>query len=81
MSGLTALQALLVRTARAHAQGKPKHGRRGCEARPVHRPGEEGNVKMWVIITLISAVLIALLLAISGPTLGALLGQVLDKFG
>lgn len=47
----------------------------------MHRPGEEGNVKMWVIITLISAVLIALLLAISGPTLGALLGQVLDKFG
>ena len=50
-------------------------------ARPVHWPGEEDNVKMWVIITLISAVLIALLLAISGPTLATLLSQVLDKFG
>ena len=42
---------------------------------------KEGNVKMWVIITLISAVLIALLLAIYGLMLAALLGQVLDKFG
>ncbi|MET4137406.1 hypothetical protein ABIC21_003646 [Pseudarthrobacter sp. PvP090] len=47
----------------------------------MHGPGEEGIVKVWVIITLISAVLIALLLAISGPALVALLSQVLDKFG
>ena len=42
---------------------------------------ERGDVKMWVIITLVSAVLIAVLLAISGPALAALLSQVLEKFG
>lgn len=36
---------------------------------------------VWVIISLVSAVSIVVLLAISGPALAALLSQVLEKFG
>ena len=36
---------------------------------------------MWVVITLISAVLVAVLLAVAGPTLALLWSQVWDKFG
>ena len=42
---------------------------------------ERGDVKRWVIITLFSAVLIAVLLALSVPVLAPLLSQVLDRFG
>lgn len=42
---------------------------------------ERGNVKTWVIVALLSAVLFAVLLAISGPVLVALLTEVLDRFG
>lgn len=42
---------------------------------------ERGNVKTWVIITLLLTAVIAVLLVISGPALAALLSQVLEKFG
>ncbi|HSL35711.1 MAG TPA: hypothetical protein VK883_02685 [Arthrobacter sp.] len=42
---------------------------------------ERGEAKTWVIIALISAALIAVLLAISGPTLALLWSQVLERFG
>ena len=42
---------------------------------------ERGEAKTWVIIALLSAALIAVLLAISGPTLALLWSQVLDRFG
>ena len=42
---------------------------------------ERGNVKTWVIVALLSAALIAVLLAISGPVLVALFSEVLDRFG
>lgn len=42
---------------------------------------ERGEAKTWVIIALISAALIAVLLAISGPTLAMLWSQVLERFG
>ncbi|MDP9981516.1 hypothetical protein J2W14_000896 [Pseudarthrobacter oxydans] len=42
---------------------------------------ERGEAKMWVIIALISAALIAVLLAVSGPTLALLWSQVLERFG
>lgn len=42
---------------------------------------ERGEAKTWVIIALVSAALIAVLLAASGPTLALLWGQVLERFG
>ena len=42
---------------------------------------ERGETKTWVIIALLSAALIAVLLAVSGPTLALLWSQVLDRFG
>jgi hypothetical protein len=42
---------------------------------------ERGEAKTWVIIALVSAALIAVLLAISGPTLALLWSQVLERFG
>lgn len=45
-----------------------------------HHP-DRGDVKAWMIITLLSAVLFGVLLAISGPPLAALLNQVLEKAG
>lgn len=42
---------------------------------------ERGEAKTWVIIALVSAALIAVLLAVSGPTLALLWSQVLDRFG
>lgn len=42
---------------------------------------ERGEAKTWVIIALISAALIAVLLAIPGPTLAMLWSQVLERFG
>lgn len=42
---------------------------------------ERGGVKVWVIITVVSAAVIAVLLAISGPTLALLWSQVLERFG
>ena len=42
---------------------------------------ERGEAKTWVIIALLSAALIAVLLAISGPILALLWSQVLERFG
>ena len=42
---------------------------------------ERGVAKTWVIIALLSAALIAVLLAISGPILALLWSQVLERFG
>ncbi|HET9347680.1 MAG TPA: hypothetical protein VFO13_00935 [Arthrobacter sp.] len=42
---------------------------------------EHGEAKTWVIIALVSAALIAVLLAVSGPTLALLWSQVLERFG
>lgn len=42
---------------------------------------ERGEAKTWVIIALLSAALIAVLLAVAGPTLALLWSQVVDRFG
>jgi hypothetical protein len=42
-------------------------------------PGERGDVPGWVMITLMSAVLVAALLAIAGPALEGLFNQAMQK--
>lgn len=49
-----------------------------------HQPGdhrERGDVPGWVMITLMSAVLVAALLALAGPALEGLFNQAMDKVG
>ena len=59
---------------RAHAATGPQSGRPGD-----HR--ERGDVPGWVMITLMSAVLVAALLALAGPALEGLFNQAMDKVG
>jgi hypothetical protein len=49
-------------------------------ARPGDHP-ERGDVPGWVMITLMSAVLVAALLAIAGPALEGLFNQAMDTVG
>ena len=44
-------------------------------------PSERGDVPGWVMITLMSAVLVAALLALAGPALEGLFNQAMDKVG
>ena len=50
------------------ASGKPDHP-------------ERGDVPGWVMITLMSAVLVAALLALAGPALEAMFNQAMDTVG
>ncbi|MET3919705.1 hypothetical protein [Arthrobacter sp. UYEF20] len=68
-----ALSTLLRRpSARAARERRPAQGR--------DHP-ERGDVPGWVMITLMSAVLVAALLAIAGPALEGLFNQAMDKVG
>ncbi|MBT2249960.1 hypothetical protein JHV56_14750 [Arthrobacter sp. BHU FT2] len=61
---------------------------RGSRSAPF-RPGafadgdhpERGDVPGWVMITLMSAVLVAALLALAGPALEAMFNQAMDTVG
>ena len=44
-------------------------------------PSQRGDVPGWVMITLMSAVLVAALLALAGPALEGLFNQAMDKVG
>ena len=44
-------------------------------------PPQRGEVPGWVMITLMSAVLVAALLALAGPALEGLFNQAMDKVG
>lgn len=55
---------------------KAKPGRRAAPDNP-----ERGDVPGWVMITLMSAVLVAALLALAGPALEAMFNQAMDKVG
>lgn len=44
-------------------------------------PHERGDVPGWVMITLMSAVLVAALLALAGPALEGLFNQAMQKVG
>ncbi|QCO99133.1 hypothetical protein FCN77_17310 [Arthrobacter sp. 24S4-2] len=50
------------------------------ESRGADHP-ERGDVPGWVMITLMSAVLVAALLALAGPALEGLFNQAMDKVG
>ena len=66
------LAPVLARFHRAHETTGP--------AQPGdHR--ERGDVPGWVMITLMSAVLVAALLALAGPALEGLFNQAMDKVG
>ncbi|MCQ6271664.1 hypothetical protein M8J71_14365 [Pseudarthrobacter sp. R1] len=56
--------------------GKAHSGRRPAKDHP-----ERGDVPGWVMITLMSAVLVAALLALAGPALEAMFNQAMDKVG
>lgn len=51
-----------------------------AESRTTDHP-ERGDVPGWVMITLMSAVLVAGLLALAGPALEGLFNQAMDKVG
>ncbi|MET4094855.1 hypothetical protein ABIB51_001772 [Arthrobacter sp. UYCu712] len=57
--------------------------RPGRATRPAHNGDtpERGDVPGWVMITLMSAVLVAALLALAGPALEGLFNQAMDKVG
>jgi len=54
---------------------------RPARSRPGQDSGERGDVPGWVMITLMSAVLVAALLALAGPALEALFNQAMQKVG
>jgi hypothetical protein len=48
---------------------------------PLQDHPERGDVPGWVMITLMSAVLVAALLALAGPALETMFNQAMDKVG
>jgi hypothetical protein len=68
LMALVGSHAALARPARPHDTGKPDHP-------------ERGDVPGWVMITLMSAVLVAALLALAGPALEAMFNQAMDTVG
>jgi type VI protein secretion system component VasF len=65
------LQHQMIRTAMA----------RRSEGAGANESPERGDVPGWVMITLMSAVLVAALLALAGPALEAMFNQAMDKVG
>jgi hypothetical protein len=73
--------ALLICTFSLLLRRPSTSGRRtGAPARGMEHP-ERGDVPGWVMITLMSAVLVAALLALAGPALEALFTQAMEKVG
>jgi hypothetical protein len=74
----TALSIFILRTLlrRPPAPAGRKYG--SSRYRDHH---ERGDVPGWVMITLMSAVLVAALLALAGPALEGLFNQAMDKVG
>jgi hypothetical protein len=68
LMALVGSPAALIRPACPHVTGKPDHP-------------ERGDVPGWVMITLMSAVLVAALLALAGPALEAMFNQAMDTVG
>ncbi len=57
---------------------RPSEGRRDCRR---EESPQRGDVPGWVMITLMSAVLVAALLALAGPALEALFNQAMTTVG
>lgn len=66
--------SLIPRHAGAHEAARRQPDRSGGQR-------ERGDVPGWVMITLMSAVLVAALLALAGPALEGLFNQAMDKVG
>lgn len=66
---------------RRPGQERVPHGCRRRGGRPPHDHPERGDVPGWVMITLMSAVLVAALLALAGPALETMFNQAMDKVG
>ncbi|QNE15129.1 hypothetical protein [Pseudarthrobacter sp. NBSH8] len=58
----------------------PTNARNGSDG-SIHDHPERGDVPGWVMITLMSAVLVAALLALAGPALETMFNQAMDKVG
>lgn len=65
---------------RKHGHGRASFDRRSSNGNATDNP-ERGDVPGWVMITLMSAVLVAALLALAGPALEAMFNQAMDKVG
>ena len=81
--GLTAtLQLKVPRPARAGRRTgwHVNEGLQPRQASTIDNP-ERGDVPGWVMITLMSAVLVAALLALAGPALESMFNQAMDKVG
>ncbi len=72
---------LLVRLAGMLVWRSGAAGAAATRRRRTPRPGERGDVPGWVMITLMSAVLVAALLALAGPALEGLFNQAMQKVG
>lgn len=72
---LISTYSMLLRRPSTSGMGAGQYPARGKD----HR--ERGDVPGWVMITLMSAVLVAALLALAGPALEALFNQAMDKVG
>ena len=68
LMALAGSPAALTRPGRLNVTGNPDHP-------------ERGDVPGWVMITLMSAVLVAALLALAGPALEAMFNQAMDTVG
>lgn len=78
------LQLTAPRTAkRRHLQGATRSGGWDSHVPSESAPDnpERGDVPGWVMITLMSAVLVAALLALAGPALEAMFNQAMNKVG
>lgn len=78
MKNFGARMALVACTLSMAWWAAPSRPRQADPAGPAdHR--ERGDVPGWVMITLMSAVLVAALLALAGPALEGLFNQAMDK--
>lgn len=78
-SGLMLL-TLLAGLCTAGANNAGANNARANDA-PYRDHQERGDVPGWVMITLMSAVLVAALLALAGPALETMFNQAMDKVG
>jgi hypothetical protein len=81
--GIALFGALMARLGRSTASRLPTHGDQTVHSdQTVHGDNaERGDVPGWVMITLMSAVLVAALLALAGPALEAMFNQAMDTVG
>lgn len=86
---LAVLPGLLLRASALTPRGSgrkrlgssPPHSREASAPAGAHDHPERGDVPGWVMITLMSAVLVAALLALAGPALETMFNQAMDKVG